>query len=197
MQHIPPGWPVWVQESLEDQHRLHTQLPDSHRAPSATALFQHQQQGSSTAQGPSLAPHLSEGTLALLRSFKRSLCLNSLLEMGFPAAAAQAAADRAGAELEAAVAFVMDGGGGGAAAPKQIDVSRCGWCVASQASVGWEAAIDVSIAWVGAQQGLQRLKLCCLPARTQWALQHLILTSTSSACCRAGRWASLPVWRLP
>ena len=123
---------MWVQESLEDQHRLHTQLPDSHRAPSATALTQHQQQGSSTAQGPSLAPHLSEGTLALLRSFKRSLCLNSLLEMGFPAAAAQAAADRAGAELEAAVGLVMDGGGGGGAAtaaPEQIDVSRCGWCV--------------------------------------------------------------------
>jgi hypothetical protein len=144
-----PGLHSWLQESLEDQHRLYTQLPESHRAPSATALSQHPQQGCSTAQAPSLALHLSDGTLALLRSFKRSTCLNSLLEMGFPAAAAQAAADRAGAELEAAVALVMDGGGGGGAAAKQIDVSRC---------VGLVGVLPARPVWAGRQPLLSALR---------------------------------------
>lgn len=76
----------------------------------------------SVAAAPAAGLPLSDRCLALMRSFKRSICLNSLLEMGFPSAQAGAATDAAGGDLERAAQMLMDGQPCGAALP--TDVTR-------------------------------------------------------------------------
>ena len=112
--------PAPLQESLEMHQRQHLAPAPAPapRAPWAAAA-------APAAQRPPL--QLSPRALGLLRAFKRSHCLNSLLEMGFATERAQAATDAAGGDAAAAVQLLMDGARCGGA--REVDVARWGGSV--------------------------------------------------------------------
>lgn len=107
-------------ESLESHRRHHlgsTHVPPPIPAPDSLAI---PARTSPTPPAPVL--RLSASAVELIRSFKRALCLNSLLEMGIPIGQAEAATDAAGAQPEAAVQMLMDGQR--CNGMKEVDVAR-------------------------------------------------------------------------
>lgn len=92
------------------------------------------------AAGPAPAPpaspalRLTERSLSLLRSFKRSFCINTLLSMGFSVDQAAAATDAAAGDAERAAQLAIDGVR--AAAPLPANVSRWDGASRGEAACG-------------------------------------------------------------
>ncbi|KAL4447701.1 hypothetical protein ABPG75_004920 [Micractinium tetrahymenae] len=152
-----------------------------------------------TARPASPGPRLSERSLSLLRAFKRSCCLNTLLSMGFDAGQAAAATDAAAGDAERAAQLAIDGVRSAGVLP--VNVSReaeelaSAACAAGADAEAVEAALMLAGGnWEGAIEALRSPQDFGAPGGSTATAEDLASRAPSQPDTPSQRGASAAPW---